>query len=49
MGELTLLGKFKKWVAGIAFKVMLWGNDMTCETYWKLIYEQEKLRKKDAR
>jgi len=45
MGELSILEKLKSFIAGIAFKLFLWGNETTQEVYWNLIYEQEALLK----
>lgn len=45
MGELSVIKKMKHFIAGTAIKLFLWGNDMTKEVYWNLIYEQEKLHK----
>ena len=44
MGKLNILQEIKNVVAEIALRLFLWGNDMSREYYWKLIYEQEKDR-----
>lgn len=44
MHELNVFEKLKEFIAGIAFKIFLWGIDMTQEVYWNLIYEQEQIR-----
>jgi len=44
MGEPNIIEKIKRFISGIAFKVFLWGSDMTQELYFELIYEQEKCR-----
>jgi len=45
MGEPNILDNLKRFIAGVSFKLFLWGNEMTQEVYWDLIYEQEKNRK----
>lgn len=47
MGEPSILKKLKEFITGIAFKVFIWGIDMSKESYWKLIYEQEVQALKD--
>ena len=42
MGELSIMEKLKRFIADIAFRLFLWGNGMTQDTYWQSIYEQEK-------
>lgn len=42
MEPLTLLSKIKIFIAGIGWRLFIWGNDTTEEKYWKEIYEQEK-------
>lgn len=42
MGEETIIQKIKDFIAGVSFKLFLWGNGLTKEEYWKQIYEQEK-------
>ncbi len=42
MEKETLIEKFKSWIAGIGFKIFLWGNESTEEQYWEEIYQQEK-------
>lgn len=41
MGEPNVFEKLKEFIAGIAFRIFLWGIDMTQEVYWNSIYEQE--------
>lgn len=42
MREQSLYGKFKSWIAGVGFRVFIWGNETTEEEYWEQVYEQEK-------
>lgn len=42
MEKRTIIQIIKSYLAGIAFRVFLWGNELTEEQYWKEIYEQEK-------
>ena len=44
MGEPGVLKKIKSFIAYVAFRVFIWGVDLTQEAYWKLIHDQEKLR-----
>lgn len=42
MGAQTLTDKIMMFIAGIGWKLFLWGSGTNQEEYWKLIYEQEK-------
>jgi len=42
MGKITIIQGLKQWIAGIGWRLFLWGNNTTAEEYWKQIYEQEK-------
>ena len=44
MGKQSLKDKIKEFITGIAFKVFLWGIEMTDDQYWKNVYEGEKIR-----
>lgn len=38
----SLIEKLKQWIAGIGFRLFIWGNSTTEEDYWEEIYQQEK-------
>jgi len=45
MRKEKLIERIKSWIAGKAFKVFIWGNDISQEEYWESIYQQEKMFK----
>ena len=45
MGKFGIITVIKQWIAGIGFKLFIWGNDTTQEEYWEDIYQQEKAYK----
>ena len=45
MGELNIFQKIRQLIGNIGWILFIWGNDITEEKYWDLIYEQEKRRK----
>jgi len=45
MEKQTIIQKIKQWIAGIGFRLFIWGNETTEEQYWEEIYQQEKLFK----
>lgn len=47
MNERNLLYKIRQFIAGIGFRLFLWGNETTEEDYWEEIYQQEKNWKLD--
>ena len=42
MGEETLLDKIKGFASYLGWKLILWDLGMSQESYWSLIYDQEK-------
>lgn len=42
MEETSIVKRFKEFVAGIGFRLFLWGNETNEEGYWEEIYQQEK-------
>lgn len=42
MEKVPTLKRIKQWIAGIGFRLFIWGNETTEENYWLDIYEQEK-------
>lgn len=44
MGPQTLLERIREWIGGIGWRLFLWGMNLTADSYWKQIYEQEKMR-----
>ena len=41
----SIVERIKQWVAGIGFRLFIWGNDTTEEQYWEEIYQQERVFK----
>jgi len=41
MEKRTIIQLLKSHIAGIAFKIFLWGNETTEDQYWEEIYQQE--------
>ena len=46
MGEPSILTKLKRFIAGVAFKLFLWGNEMTQEVFGKIFKESPLKRAK---
>jgi hypothetical protein len=44
MSKLTLWDKFRQAIGNLGWTLFLWGNDITAEKYWDMIYMQEKSR-----
>jgi hypothetical protein len=42
MKKWSLNFKIKQWIAGIGWRLFIWGNETTEGQYWEEIYEQEK-------
>ena len=42
MGKQNIVKLIKQWIAGIGFRLFIWGNETTEEQYWEEIYQQEK-------
>lgn len=42
METVPIITRIKQWIAGLGFKLFLWGNSTTEEAYWEEIYQQEK-------
>lgn len=43
MGKISFFERLRQWIAGMGFKVFLWGNRMSQEEYWREIAEQERV------
>lgn len=42
MNPLPFIPRLKMKIASIGWKLFIWGNDYTEESYWEQIYQQEK-------
>ncbi len=42
MEKETLFKRLKVFISGVAWKVFIWGIDLSEDEYWNRIYEQEK-------
>lgn len=45
MGKFTLLERLRYWIAGIGFRVFIWGNQTTENDYLNQVYEVEKIHR----
>ena len=41
MGKQSIVDKVKDFIAGIGWKLFLWGSEFTAEEYWETIYYTE--------
>ena len=41
MEKQSIYKRFKQWIAGIGWKLFIWGNEYSQEEYWESIYQQE--------
>lgn len=42
MEKVPTIKRIKMWIAGIGFRLFIWGNETTEEDYWEEIYQQER-------
>lgn len=47
MKKLTLKQLVKQFIAGVGFRLFIWGSETTEERYWKEIQHQENAHDKD--